>query len=129
MFDPVWRTVTGRQDPSDPGRLNGYAIYRVRGETYPGIVPSDGSDALVNGCVYWDLDGPTVERLDRFEGEFYRRIPVSVDVMGGRPAACEAYVVRPSFTHILSRKPWSAQWFETHGLQAFLSSYKGFRSL
>jgi hypothetical protein len=129
MFDAVWRAVAGRRRCSDAGTLRGYAIYRVKGETYPGIVPSDSAEAMVRGCVYRDLDSPILERLDRFEGDAYRRVPVAVEMDGGETMPCEAYVVRPSFVHILSREPWSADWFETYGLQPFLSTYRGFRSV
>lgn len=128
MFDAVWRAVIGRMKDAEPGTLRGYAIYRVRGETYPGVVPDDSAEAVVRGCVYRDLDAPILERLDRFEGDPYRRVPVTVEVDGGKTTPCEAYVVRPSFVHILSRQPWSADWFETYGLQPFLSTYRGFRS-
>lgn len=125
MFPPVWRRVVGGAYPTETATLPGYAIFRVKGEPYPGIVPVTGSVG-VPGVVYRDLDPGAIERLDRFEGDAYERLPVCVVLASGHLLTCDAYVFTPSSFHVLSPDPWTAEDFRKKGLQEFLAGYEGF---
>jgi gamma-glutamylcyclotransferase (GGCT)/AIG2-like uncharacterized protein YtfP len=126
MFPAVMEAVTGRSFASEPAWLDGYARYRLRGATYPGIVPAVG--ARVVGVLHRGLDARSLAQLDRFEGEPYRRAPVRVSTAGGKSIGACAYVVRPGRAVRVSRRPWDPQQFQHRGLRQFRRSYAGFRA-
>lgn len=125
MFPPVWHRVVGNSYPSETAVLPGYAIFRVANEPYPGIVPVVGAPG-VSGVVYRDLDEDAIDRLDRFEGDAYRRLPMRVVLASGRFLRCDTYVFLPSALHVLSPESWTAEDFRKKGLREFLAGYEGF---
>lgn len=140
MFPEVWQAVVGRSFRSTPAILTGYEIFRVAGAHYPGIIavdfsPTSGprpptSPAVVAGLLYSDLDAASLERLDRFEGDEYRRQSVIVTRVDGCQLDAEAYVVRNESRHLLTAEPWTAEKFTADGhLQVFISRYGGFNRL
>ena len=60
--------------------LRGYARFTVKGESYPGIIPV--TDAVTEGIIYFDVDEPSLDVLDIFEGELYQRTTVRVEAQG-----------------------------------------------
>jgi gamma-glutamylcyclotransferase (GGCT)/AIG2-like uncharacterized protein YtfP len=125
MFPEVWRIVAGREFQTVAGAADGYAIFRVAGAPYPGIVADAGS--VVRGLVYLDVDDVSIARLDKFEGEFYERLSLSVDCRDGQRRAAVAYVVPEKNRHVLSAEPWTAESFvASGGLAEFIERYQGF---
>jgi gamma-glutamylcyclotransferase (GGCT)/AIG2-like uncharacterized protein YtfP len=125
MIPAVMHAVTGCDFLSISALLQNYARYRVKGESYPGIVPEKG--ALTQGVLYIDVDRSSVEKLDDFEGEWYVRTPVKIKTGGGRLFPAEAYVFKEQHRELLSSEGWDAKTFEMKHLKAFLQNYKGFR--
>ena len=64
----------------------------LAGEVYPAIVEAAGE--TVDGLVYRGLDGRQLARLDRFEGEMYRRVRVAV-LVGDAALQAQVYVLEP----------------------------------
>ena len=126
MIPAVMRAVTGCDFLSISASLQDYARYRVRGESYPGIVPEKG--ALTRGILYLNVDCSSVERLDDFEGEWYVRTPVKIKTPAGRLLPAEAYVFEEKHRNLLSSVGWDIKTFEIKHLKAFLQNYKGFRT-
>jgi hypothetical protein len=62
-------------------RLEGYRRWRVRGESYP-IVRPDSSGG-VDGVLVSDLSPAEIGRLNFYEGEEYRPLPLTVTSAGG----------------------------------------------
>ena len=129
MFPEVWNIVVGREFPTIRGTLSGYSIFRVEGAAYPGIIAST-SDCSVGGLVYLDVDAASVERLDRFEGDFYARLPVSISCADGRCRNADAYTISDKHQHVLASEAWTAEWFASSGgLADFIAQYQGFSRL
>jgi gamma-glutamylcyclotransferase (GGCT)/AIG2-like uncharacterized protein YtfP len=124
MIPEVMRAVTGRDFRHEAAALAGYGRYRIRGESYPGIVP-DGA-AGVEGVVYRDVDPASIERLDRFEGDMYVRTAVTVVAPEGTRVPAETYVVRPEERARISDRPWSLAEFRARDLDRFMKGYAGF---
>jgi len=121
QFPAVFRVVSGRSVPGEPAKLPGYARYQVRGERYPGIVP--GADSTVDGILLRGITDDDLARLDRFEGDFYRRERVEVMARG---AALHAwcYVVAPRQRNRLVDAPWDMQAFAENHLDGYLRRLK-----
>ncbi|MCB1087758.1 MAG: gamma-glutamylcyclotransferase, partial [Verrucomicrobiae bacterium] len=58
----IWRGVVGREFPNQPATLPGFAIYRVEGADFPGIIPSEGA-SIVPGRLFTGLDAEALARL------------------------------------------------------------------
>ena len=92
MFPEVWRIVVGREFETVEGTFAGHSIFRVRDAAFPGIIAAAG-ECFVRGLVYLDVDAASVERLDRFEDDFYARRSLSIDCRDGRRREADAYTV------------------------------------
>jgi gamma-glutamylcyclotransferase (GGCT)/AIG2-like uncharacterized protein YtfP len=126
MFPEVWQAVVGRPFATIAGHVSGFALYRVRGAVFPGMVATTDS-RQVPGIVYLDVDDDALTRLDRFEDAFYRRQAVTVACDDGRLREAHAYLVPEENRAELSDEPWTYQAFAERGdLAQFMARYKGF---
>ena len=124
MISSVMEVVTGRRFSSRKATLAGYARFRVKGATFPGLVEAAG--ATTDGVLYLDIDAPSLARLDAFEGAFYQRTRVEVDTPEGERWPADVYVVQPHHRRHLSFEAWRLDDFRREHLEAFLASYHGF---
>jgi gamma-glutamylcyclotransferase (GGCT)/AIG2-like uncharacterized protein YtfP len=126
MFPEVWQAVVGRLFESVGGNAAGFEVFRVRDAVFPGIIPGDGA-CSVRGVVYLDVDSGSLERLDRFEDDFYERRALSIDCSDGRERLAEAYVVPLEKRNVLTSEPWTREAFlASGGLEQFISRFAGF---
>ena len=58
--------------------------------------------STVPGLLYLNVDAPSIERLDRFEDDFYRRQTITVTCRDGQELAAEAYIVPQESRHVLT---------------------------
>ena len=116
MFAPVWSIVVEGVYRSLAATLVDHARQAVVAQDYPGMVPRPG--ATVSGVVYLDVDAADLARLDRFEGDDYRRESVEVMSGDGSAVTAETYVYLP--TERLLPAPWEPGAF---ALQRFLDTY------
>ncbi len=77
MFPRVWDALVSARYQSVPSRLRDFRRHGVQGESYPAIVATPGAE--VRGLVWLHVEPQDLDRLDRFEGDDYRRIAVSVE--------------------------------------------------
>ena len=116
LFPDIMRRVIGRVLPSRPATLHGWARRGVRGERYPGVLPS--LREKVEGKLCLGVDGATLQRLDVYEGEQFERRWVHVQTNRGRSGAF-VYALAP--THRAAAiDPWSAENFERHAFARYL---------
>lgn len=127
MITSVMEAVTGNRFAARNAILHGYARYGIEGATYPGLIPQNG--ATTDGVLYLDVDPRSAARLDAFEGAFYERVRVEVEVETGGRWPAEVYVVGPLHRHRLSTQAWRLDDFRRDHLEAFLASYHGFSAL
>src|SRR3954453_14575985 len=120
MFPEVWQAVVGRSFDIVSGTAAGFEVFRVRDAVFPGIIARSG-ECSVPGVVYLDVDPPSMERLDRFEDDFYERQPITGDCGDGQQRIAEAYVVPPVNRSLLTNEPWSRESFvASGGLEQFI---------
>jgi gamma-glutamylcyclotransferase (GGCT)/AIG2-like uncharacterized protein YtfP len=124
MIPCVTHAVTGHKFRAEGACLRDYARYKVRGESYPGIVYQKG--ALTNGIVYLGVDALSLKRLDEFEGNLYERISVQIENGQGGALTVETYVIKREHSDLLSSEPWDLEEFEKDHLKEFMATYKGF---
>jgi gamma-glutamylcyclotransferase (GGCT)/AIG2-like uncharacterized protein YtfP len=114
----VMRAVTGRDFDAAPAVLAGFARYRVRDAEYPGLVPEPG--ARTEGTLYRGLDAAAIRALDHFEGAFYERLTLEVELASGARESAEIYVVVPARRGEISQDAWDVAHFERHDLANFM---------
>lgn len=100
-----------------PAVLDGYRRHPVRGEDYPGMVPT--RDHAVSGMLYLDVPPAALAQLDAFEGDQYRRSTVTVVDASGRQVSADTYVFRPEYATQLLPGDWDMAAFEREGRQRF----------
>ena len=116
MFPEIWqRTVRGRYQ-STGARAHGFVRRAIIAQTYPGMM----ADArhTVDGVLYVEVESDDIARLDRFEGECYRREGIFVTLESGDTQSAEAYVFLR--TEQLEETLWSAEGFNR---EEFLRTY------
>jgi gamma-glutamylcyclotransferase (GGCT)/AIG2-like uncharacterized protein YtfP len=122
QFPRVLAAVIGRVPPREPAVLEGFARYRVRGASYPGIVAEPG--ARTEGTVWRGLDLDALAALDRFEGALYERRALPVRTRAGFVVRAHVYVVPEARREVLGPEPWDPVRFEREHLAAFVRSYR-----
>ncbi|MEM9186899.1 MAG: gamma-glutamylcyclotransferase family protein [Planctomycetota bacterium] len=126
QFEDVWSRVAGAPLPTVGARVDGYAVYRVGGYEFPGMTAETGAVAV--GTVYLGVEERALAALDAFEGEFYERVRVQAACADSIQRACDAYVIPPAKSPLLTAEPWAAERFLADGgLTRFLARYTGFR--
>jgi gamma-glutamylcyclotransferase (GGCT)/AIG2-like uncharacterized protein YtfP len=124
MFPSVMKAVTGREFPSRKARVKNYVRFKVKGESYPGLIPLEGT--VTEGVLYFNVDALSVGRLDDFEGEMYERMEVQADGLEGQSFSAHAYVIRAQCRFRLSSSDWDPERFEANDLREFMARYRGF---
>ena len=125
MIPSVMYTVTARRFPFADAILKGYARYRVKGESYPGIIPA--AEAVTEGIICFGVDEISLKRLDEFEGDLYQRNRIMVETKKGETYNAETYAIRSEYISCLSSEKWNLKDFSRNYLDAFLESYSGFQ--
>lgn len=124
MFPEVWEKITGLTSRGLPATLQDYAAHRIHDQSYPALIPVDG--AVTRGILYTGLDAGTLRKLDDFEGGFYQRVEVSIQMEGkSRVPAWTYRAGSPEHPDILSAL-WDAQHFVENELRTFLQQDPGF---
>ena len=123
MYETVWSRVVKGPYRSAPARLPGFRRCKVRGETYPCLVPGK---AIVEGRLYFDVHSADLERLDRFEGIQYDRVERFCHVRADLYVPAAVYLWKEQYRRQVNPAPWLVGDFERQGLRRFLRSYRGF---
>jgi gamma-glutamylcyclotransferase (GGCT)/AIG2-like uncharacterized protein YtfP len=123
MYEPVWRRLVASEFERKAAQLTGYRRLKIKNEDYPGLVKGIGT---VHGIVWLAVDEQTLQRIDEFEADCYRRI--SGVVVDGAGAEIPAYffVIKESDAFMVEDAEWDVQEFERNGLSHFIDSYVGF---
>ncbi|KAL1919088.1 uncharacterized protein VTP21DRAFT_2469 [Calcarisporiella thermophila] len=105
-----------------PAILQGYKRVRVKQADYPAIIEGEASEA-VEGVIIEGLTDMDIERLDRYEGDEYARVQVSVSTSTGSfPAYTYVWAADRSF---LEEHTWDFQEFAREKLTAWLKNGRG----
>ena len=127
MCEDIMLEVAGCCLPHVEGTLAGYSRRAVRNEAYPALVPDE--KGIVGGILYKDVPDAAWDRLDRFEGEMYLRLPVTIRLADETVSPAETYVVRPEFVDHLEKTEWDFDRFLQDGKNGFQKEYRGYHKL
>lgn len=127
MIPSVMYAITARHFRSQKAILKGYARFTIKGESFPGIIPV--TDKSTEGILYFNVDEPSLERLDIFEGDLYQRTPIQAETQGVKILNAETYVIKPEHRDYLSLQKWDVEEFVQNSLEAFLNTYQGFTKM
>lgn len=127
MCEDIMIEVSGYRLSHAVGTLKGYIRRSVKGEHYPAIMPD--REAVVEGVVYRNVPNAGWDRLDKFEGEMYKRQSVKIELNDGKLIQAETYVIHPRFMNRLDQTDWDFDDFVATNKALFQKHYKGYRSL
>lgn len=114
----VMHAVTRRHLASRPARLEGYARYRLKRRSYPGLRRRSG--AATEGMLYYGVDRLALTRLDRFEDTCYRRQTLRVVIAPDGLVPAQVYVIPPRYYRLLQPDRWFLRQFRSTALKAYL---------
>lgn len=113
----IMEWVTAARFPSEPAVLDGYARFRLRNRSYPGLVAAAGASTA--GTLYSGVGAPALALLDEFEDDCYKRRPVRVRTVSGATATAYAYVIPDHRRDLLGTEPWDREAFLASGGMEF----------
>lgn len=117
----VMKAVTGRTYPGVKARLPGYAIYRVKGADYPGVI--DSPDHETAGMLYRGITDEELKILDLFEGELYERRLLEVNTADSKSYHAWVYVISLKNRTYLTQESWHLKTFMEKGFDTFMKYY------
>ena len=121
----VMEAVTGTRFPGRPAVLPGHRRRRLRGLSYPGLLPDP--DEETDGVLFCGLGVHDLRVLDLFEGDGYDRREAEVVLHDGTRRTAFVYVTAAHCAHRLSDQVWSVDAFRATGLADFLETCRAFR--
>lgn len=112
------KAVTGRVYTGTKATLNHYAVFRVRGTAYPGILAEEG--ASVEGTLYRGITEDVIQLLDQFEGPQYHRKILKISPDKRQEIDAYVYCIRDNCARIRSRDRWDFSRFLKDEIDLFL---------
>ena len=127
MIPSIFVSATGRQLVSQRAYLYDYGRFCLQQDTYPGMIAVKGD--ITEGMVYFDANNSDIQKLDVFEGDYYRRTPVCVFLDDKTVIGAQSYVIKPEYRHILSDRHWDFEVFKDKFQDTFKRKYFGFSAI
>ena len=123
MYDEVWQRIVQGFHPKIKAEIVGYKRLKVKNAEYPGLVKAEG---IVQGLVWLNVSQSDIEKLDLFEGDFYKRVEGIATDINNNKIIVNFYLIQNSYLSILEDVEWNKEEWEQHGLEKFLKNYVGF---
>ncbi|MDX9740063.1 MAG: gamma-glutamylcyclotransferase family protein [Gammaproteobacteria bacterium] len=117
-FPEVMTQVAGRPLSGERAVVEDYERRRMRGGPWPGIVAVPGG--LVHGTLYAPVDSASLRRLDRYEGDQYRRVVLDART-GSRIVPAWTYVTHAG---LVDDADWDRDEFACGHLQEYLDEVR-----
>ncbi|ORZ09699.1 hypothetical protein BCR41DRAFT_388225 [Lobosporangium transversale] len=125
--------------------LQGYTRYTYHNQPFPGMIPSDDAEEIVEGLLVFGHSDLERHRLDQFEGPEYPRIVCSVTVHEKVPARFTinklndyepetvmdafVYVFKGPIEHLDLKRPWDYEAFKQEHVLAWMTADATFKSM
>lgn len=103
MYPELYRAITGMEPNYQSARLQGFAVRRLHGRPYPGLMASPGAEAV--GLLVSGIDEPTMRALDRYEGEEYEYQHVRI-LSGDESVDAVTYILRKELLYLATPLAW-----------------------
>ncbi len=115
---------------ASPACVMGFARYAVKGCDYPAIVRQDNTCATVQGFVLQLETAAQRKKLDHFEGELYRPVPVIAYLTNDNGKPQEQTIEADMYLwdgdmETLSSEPWNLEDFNAERLEDWLDLFEG----
>ena len=124
MFSEVWNKVVQGNYYSSSATLQGYRRFCIKNQSYPGLRQTGGQDK-VSGIVYLDINNQDLKLLDAFEGGYYERVPVTVDLENSSINS-HVYLIRDQYLYLATENQWDPEDFYKKSIGDFVATYTGF---
>lgn len=125
MFGRVWSIVVTGHYSKSQARLFGYQRRKIKGESYPALIPGDRHD-FVDGIIYFKIDSRDRIRLDNFEGIYYTKRQETFRLSSHQMERAQVYVFKPEYRTLVDEEPWDPEWFKKVGIHDFMAAYRGY---
>ncbi|KAF9910022.1 hypothetical protein BX616_010989 [Lobosporangium transversale] len=125
--------------------IKGYTRYTYHNQPFPGMIPSDDAEEIVEGLLVFGHSDLERHRLDQFEGPEYPRIVCSVTVHEKVPARFTinklndyepetvmdafVYVFKGPIEHLDLKRPWDYEAFKQEHVLAWMTADATFKSM
>lgn len=120
MFPEVWERVVNRRYKNCEANTVGLIRRKISHSTYP-VAFEGGPENILDGRLYWNVTPADLERLDRFEGEYYVRKPVAVtNSQDGTKINADVFLLKPKYNLLAGPEDWSPRHFQKHELRRFI---------
>ncbi|MGK7897261.1 MAG: gamma-glutamylcyclotransferase [Xenococcus sp. (in: cyanobacteria)] len=83
-------------------------------------------EGIVQGFIWLNVSQSNIEKLDLFEGEYYRRVEGVATDINNNKIVVNFYLIQDSYLSILEDSEWDQDEFQQYGLANFLKNYVGF---
>ncbi len=123
MYDRVWQQIVSGFHQKIPAEIIGYKRLKVKNADYPGLIKGEG---IVQGFVWLNVSQSNIEKLDLFEGKFYKRVESIATDINTNKIVVDFYIIHDLYLSILEDVEWNKEDFEQQGLKRFLKNYVGF---
>ncbi|XXH00009.1 hypothetical protein Hte_006350 [Hypoxylon texense] len=108
-----------------PAKVYGHARFSLQGLDYPAVI-KDKPDSSVDGYLLMPETTSQRKKLDDFEGEAYKAVPVNATILDSGKETVEAdlylWVGDPN---ALTVNPWELEAFERERLEDWLDLFEG----
>lgn len=123
MFPQVFQRVVSRHYSAAPATAKHLQRSLMRHQDYPVVVPNRLAPEL-QGVVYFGVQWRDLLRLDMFEGDYYRRQTIRVQLAEHKTTVhAEVYMLRRRYRHLATGQEWSQSRFQREHLQRFFRTY------
>lgn len=120
MFPEVWERVVNRHYKHREAHTVGLLRRKISNSTYPVAFAGDPDDVL-DGRLYLNVRPADLERLDRFEGDYYERKPILVTTgQDETKISADVFLLKPKYNLLAGPEDWSPRHFQKHELQRFI---------
>ncbi len=99
----------------------GFAIYRVKGAAYPGVIHSPGNETP--GMLYSGIHNEQLRALDLFEGDLYERRYSNIITADANSHNAWVYLISESRKTQLTTEPWHLKSFMENDFDTFMNNY------
>jgi len=125
MFEPIWSKLVSGHYRASPAILTNFVRRCIKGDSYPIIFKGSPSDT-VEGVLYRNITAEDLTRLDAFEGDYYTREAVTLQLPDGCAFPAQTYVLKDRYRHLADEQEWDPVRFATTDIHLFLAKYEGF---
>lgn len=127
MFPEVWHKVVRGRHAQSHAAVRGYKRRRITVDDYPVAFRGLHSDWL-EGRLYYSVNAADLNRLDAFEGAYYKRDKVQARVWDDNGdehiVTAELYCIKARYRPLISNQPWNPETFRRRQLKPFIRRYR-----